>query len=142
MHYYHYYRHRYAPKVDVRIVMFILISVISAIQYYGQYSNYHTAIDYLVTQPKYRIQAQAIARQEGLIDATSGDSSKKTRGRTKMTKQEEDAIIRQIVEQNLDIKGGYQKPSKASSVLVAAGTSSFLHRHQAYSLVAIAAASV
>lgn len=110
-HYYRYYRHRYAPKVDVRVVLLILISVISGIQYYGQYTNYRTAIDYLVTQPKYRIQAQAIARQEGLINSASGDSSKKTRGRTKATKQEEDAILRQIVEQKLDIKGGYQRPS-------------------------------
>ncbi|CAF1258968.1 unnamed protein product [Didymodactylos carnosus] len=48
-HYYRYYRHRYAPKVDVRIVIVLLISVISVIQYYGQYSNYHSAIDYFVT---------------------------------------------------------------------------------------------
>jgi len=33
-HYYRYYRRRYAPKVDVRIVLVVLISVISAIQYY------------------------------------------------------------------------------------------------------------
>ena len=33
-HYYRYYRHRYAPKVDVRIVLVVFISVISAIQYY------------------------------------------------------------------------------------------------------------
>lgn len=33
-HYYRYYRRRYAPKVDVRIVLVVLISAISAIQYY------------------------------------------------------------------------------------------------------------
>ncbi|CAF1140633.1 unnamed protein product [Rotaria sordida] len=109
-HYYRYYRHRYAPKVDVRLVIFILISVISAIQYYSQYSNYNTAINYLVTVPKYRIQAQEIARQEGLIGNNS-ESSKKNRGRKIMSKQEEEAILKQIVERNLDIKGGYKKPS-------------------------------
>jgi hypothetical protein len=29
-----------------------------------------------------------------------------------MNKQEEEAILKQIVEQKLDIKGGYKKPSK------------------------------
>ncbi|CAF1443438.1 unnamed protein product [Adineta ricciae] len=108
-HYYRYYRHRYAPKVDVRLVLFIVISVISAIQYYSQYSNYNAAIDYLVTLPKYRIQAQEIARREGLL--SNADTSKKTRGRKAISKQEEEAIIRQIVQQKLDIKGGYKKPS-------------------------------
>ena len=127
-HYYRYYRHRYAPKVDVRVVLFILISVISAIQYYGfvqnrrcfstwkfnllrfsQYSNYNAAISYLVMVPKYRIQAQEIARQEGLLGS---ETSKKGRGRKAVSKQEEEAILRQIVEQKLDIKGGYQKPSR------------------------------
>ena len=114
--------------MDVRLVLFILISVISAIQYYrfvfctphisrflqsvvfhSQYSNYNAAIDYLVTVPKYRIQAQEIARQEGLL--SNADTSKKARGRKAISKQEEEAIIRQIVQQKLDIKGGYKKPS-------------------------------
>lgn len=79
---------------------------------YSQYSNYNTAIDYLITVPKYRIQAQEIARQEGLL-ANKNNESKKNRGRKAMSKQEEDAILRGIVEQKLDIKGGYQKPSKS-----------------------------
>ncbi len=74
----------------------------------SQYSNYNTAINYFVTIPKYRIQAQEIARQEGLL----GESSKKNRGRKAITKQEEENILRQIVEQKLDIKGGYKKPSE------------------------------
>ncbi len=72
----------------------------------SQYINYNAAINYLVTVPKYRIQAQDIARRGGLL----GDSSKKNRGK-KMNKQEEEAILKQIVEENLDIKGGYKKPS-------------------------------
>jgi hypothetical protein len=75
--------------------------------FFSQYSNYNTAINYLVTVPKYRIQAQEIARQEGLLS----DPTKKNRGK-KMNKQEEEAILKQIVEQKLDIKGGYKKPSK------------------------------
>jgi DnaJ family protein C protein 25 len=79
---------------------------------FSQYSNYNTAINYFVTVPKYRIQAQEIARQEGLLGNNSGESSKKNRGRKTISKQEEEAILKQIVEQKLDIKGGYKKPSK------------------------------
>ncbi|CAF4394592.1 unnamed protein product, partial [Adineta steineri] len=60
--------------------------------------------------PKYRIQAQEIARQEGLLGSPGGESSKKNRARKAISKQEEEAILRQIVEQKLDIKGGYKKP--------------------------------
>lgn len=63
--------------------------------------------------PRYRIQAQEIARQEGLLG--SNDSSRKGRGK-KISKQEEEAILKQIVEQKLDIKGGYKKPSKFISL--------------------------
>lgn len=75
----------------------------------SQHSNYNSAINYFATVPKYRIQAQEIARQEGLLG--SGESSKKNRGK-KISKQEEETIIKQIIEQKLDIKGGYRKPSK------------------------------
>ena len=63
--YYRYYRRRMAPKVDVRIVIAVTISVISAIQYYSAWVNYEEAIKYLVSMPKYRIQATQIAKEEG-----------------------------------------------------------------------------
>lgn len=72
----------------------------------------------MITVPKYRIQAQEIARQEGLLGNTGNDSSKKNRGRKNMSKQEEDAILKRIVEQKLDIKGGYKKPSKRVILIV------------------------
>lgn len=79
----------------------------------SQYSNYNTAINYLVTVPKYRIQAQEIARQEGLLS----ESTKKGRGGKKsMSKQEEETILKQIVEQKMDMKGGYKKPSMKISL--------------------------
>ena len=58
--YYRYYRRRMAPKVDVRIVIAVTISVISAIQYYSAWANYDEAIKYLMNVPKYRIQATQI----------------------------------------------------------------------------------
>ena len=42
--YYRYYSRRLAPKVDVRIVLAVTITVISAVQYYSACSNYDEAI--------------------------------------------------------------------------------------------------
>ena len=60
--YYRYYRRRMAPKVDVRIVIAVTITVISAVQYYSAWTNYEDAIKYLMTVPKYRIQATQIGK--------------------------------------------------------------------------------
>lgn len=110
-HYYAYYRRRYTPKVDIRIVIFVTISVISAFQYYGSQSRYKEAIDYFLTVPKYRIQAAEIAKSEGLLSA-NGIDKKKNRGRSKEEiREEEESILRQVIENKMDIKGGYSKPS-------------------------------
>lgn len=74
-HYYRYYRRRMAPKVDVRIVIIVTISIISAIQYYSGWQRYDEAIKYFMTVPKYRNRAMDIAKQEGLLT-----EDKKTRG--------------------------------------------------------------
>merc|ERR1712018_865920 len=95
-----------APKVDVRIVLIVTISIISGIQYYSAWSNYEEAIKYLVTVPKYRIQATEIAKSDGLL---KGDK-KLDKGKTKeQIKDEEEKVIRSIVEE-MDIQGGYAKP--------------------------------
>eukprot|EP00493_Phyllostaurus_siculus_P024795 UN25137 len=42
--YYRYYRRRVGPKVDVRLVLAVTISLISASQYYFGWTNYNEAI--------------------------------------------------------------------------------------------------
>lgn len=118
-HYYRYYRKYYAPKVDVRIVILVTISVISVIQYYAYNSRYKDAIDYLVTVPKYRNKAKEIALDEGIWPTFTGPDGKlrsKQRGNNKQRlkdelKQEEENCIRKVVEEMMDIKGAYSKPS-------------------------------
>ncbi|KAH7640607.1 dnaj domain containing protein [Dermatophagoides farinae] len=120
-HYYRYYRRVYAPKVDVRIVIVVTITLISIYQYYGSNSRYKEAIDYFVTVPKYRIQAKDIAIDEGIwptVTSTSdGKSRVKQRGsgnKQKLKeelKQEEEACIRKVIEDKMNIKGAYSKPS-------------------------------
>eukprot|EP00095_Tigriopus_kingsejongensis_P002598 maker-scaffold632_size121914-snap-gene-0.23 protein:Tk02598 transcript:maker-scaffold632_size121914-snap-gene-0.23-mRNA-1 annotation:"homolog dnj-2 precursor" len=113
--YYRYYRRRMAPKVDVRIVIAVTISIISAIQYYSAWSNYEDAIKYLVTVPKYRIQATEIAKEDGLLKR----DKKVDRGKSKEEiKDEEERVLRQVIEGKMDIHGGYAKP-KLTDVLCA-----------------------
>lgn len=106
--YFYYYRRRVTPKVDVRIVIAITITIISAIQYWGAWNNYNSALAYLVTVPKYRIQAMDIAKERGLI----GQKKKKDRSKTKEElKEEEEALLKQVLEEKMDIRGGYRKPT-------------------------------
>ncbi|KAF5277355.1 hypothetical protein FQA39_LY06168 [Lamprigera yunnana] len=109
-HYYRYYRRRVAPKVDVRIVIFVTISIISIIQYYSAWQRYETAIKYFMTVPKYRNRALEIAQQQGFTSQDSG--SKKVRGKSKSElKEEQESIIRMVIEEKMDIKGAYAKPT-------------------------------
>ncbi|KAM3960050.1 dnaJ (Hsp40) homolog 8 [Aphomia sociella] len=104
-HYYRYYRRRMAPKVDVRIVISVTITIISVIQYYSAWSKYDTAIKYFMTVPKYRNKALEIAKAE--IKEQQGKKNKKSKAEQK---EEQDRIIRRVIEDNMDIKGAYGKP--------------------------------
>ncbi|XP_033638756.1 dnaJ homolog subfamily C member 25-like [Asterias rubens] len=106
-HYYRYYRRKVAPQVDVRIVIAVTISVISAIQYFSWWSRYKSAINYLAMSPKYRIRAIDQAKKEGRLDA----NKKKGKRSKEELKEEEDKVVRTIIEENADIKGGYRKPN-------------------------------
>lgn len=65
--------------------------------------------------PKYRIQATEIARQQGLLNRA------KEKGKSRRTKEEirkeEEEIIKDVIKNKIDIKGGYQKP-RISDILL------------------------
>ncbi|XP_050348448.1 dnaJ homolog subfamily C member 25 homolog [Nymphalis io] len=106
-HYYRYYRRRLAPKVDVRIVLAVTITIISIIQYYSAWSKYDTAIKYFMTIPKYRNRALDIAKAEAKELQVKNKGPKKSKAELK---EEQDRIIRRVIEENMDIKGAYAKP--------------------------------
>jgi len=92
---------------DVRIVIAVTISIISVVQYYSSWTNYEDAIKYIMTVPKYRIKATEIAKEDGLL---KGDK-KANRGKTKeRIKEEEESVLRKVIEDKMDIRGGYAKP--------------------------------
>jgi len=104
---YRYYRRRVGPKVDVRIVIAVSISLISAGQYYFAWNNYNEAIKCLSMIPKYRIQASTIAKEEGLLKRDKKADRFKSK---EEIKEEEENVIRGIIADKMDIKGGYAKP--------------------------------
>merc|ERR1719147_290838 len=103
---YRYYR-RKGPKVDVRLVIAVTVTLISAGQYYFAWNNYNEAIKCLSAIPKYRIQATEIAKSDGLLKK----DKKADRWKTKEEiREEEENVIRGIIADKMDIKGGYAKP--------------------------------
>lgn len=121
-HYYRYYRRRMTPKVDVRLVVIVTITIVSIIQYYSLWQRYDSAIKYFMTVPKYRYKAMEIAEQQKNSEAgkSAMNGGGKTKGRNRMSKAEQreelERTIRKIIEDKMDIKGAYAKP-KISDVL-------------------------
>ncbi|XP_065566897.1 dnaJ homolog subfamily C member 25 homolog [Artemia franciscana] len=105
-HYYRYYRRRAAPQIDIRIVIAVLISLISGVQYYSAWRNYEMAVKYLTTIPKYRNRAIEQAK----LDKAWPEFNKKQKKTKEQVRAEEEATIRRIIEDKMDIRGGYAKP--------------------------------
>lgn len=104
-HYYRYYHRRMSPKVDARVVIATLITVVSIIQYFVAWSRYKSVINHLVTVPKYRLKAIEIAKQEKLLDI----NKKRDKRKKEQIKVEEDSILKKILEEMME-RGGYSKP--------------------------------
>ena len=82
-------------QVDVRIVIAVTISIISAVQYYSSWTNYEDAIKYIMTVPKYRIKATESAKEDGLLKV----DKKANRGKTKeQIKEQDESILRKVGE--------------------------------------------
>jgi len=107
-HYYQYYKRRLSPKVDVRYVIAITITVISILMYLHKLHAYDEAIKYAMQNPKFRNQALQIIHQEGLLENSKKLKNKRSK---EERKREEERVLREIVEDSIDIKGGYSKPS-------------------------------
>ncbi|XP_065647172.1 dnaJ homolog subfamily C member 25 homolog [Hydra vulgaris] len=110
-HYYKYYKRRLTPKVDVRIVVAVTITIISILQYLQKRHRYEEAINYAMQNPKFRNQAMQVIHQEGLLSSNINTKKNKNKKSKDERKQEEERVLREIVEDSIDIKGGYSKPT-------------------------------
>lgn len=103
-HYYRYYGRRVTSQVDIRLVLIVTISIISAIQYFSARQRYESAIKYFMTVQKYRNRAMDMATDEEKAFQRNKKLSKTQQ------REETERLIRKIVEQKMDIKGAYAKP--------------------------------
>uniref|UniRef100_A0A0K0F8H6 DnaJ homolog subfamily C member 25 (inferred by orthology to a human protein) n=1 Tax=Strongyloides venezuelensis TaxID=75913 RepID=A0A0K0F8H6_STRVS len=110
--YYQYYRMKAAPKVDIRVVVAVTVILVSAFQYLSAKQKYSEAISYAVTVPKYRQLATNIAVERKLISYDAKGKLIKNKG------VDFEKIIRDIIEENMDIRGGYKKESFYDTLLV------------------------
>ncbi|CAD6192857.1 unnamed protein product [Caenorhabditis auriculariae] len=109
--YYQYYRLRVAPKVDVRIVILGTLIVISLFQYLSARHKYSEAIFYASTVGKFRNNAITMAVEKGLLELDNKGKLKKVKGR------DNEAVIKQVITDNLDVTGGYKKASVYDTLL-------------------------
>ncbi|TPP60734.1 DnaJ dnj-2 (DnaJ domain protein 2) [Fasciola gigantica] len=107
--YYQYYRRRYAPKVDVRLVIAAILILVSSIQYVGQWTSYREALSYLSRDPKHRSKAREIAQSEGLLNIRKKENGK--RYTREELKEREEEVLRTIIMNTVDLRGDFKKPS-------------------------------
>lgn len=70
--------------------------------------RYEEAIKYFAVVPKYRMQAVELAKQEGLLVT----DKKRLKGMSKeQIKEQEEKVIRKVIESKMDIRGVYAKPT-------------------------------
>lgn len=116
MNYYRYYRRRYTPKVDVRIVLLTIVLIISAIQYMGQRTSYTQALNYLLKDPKHRARAKQLANAEGLLNISKRNFGKRlTRDELK---EREEELLRTFIEETVELRGDCSKPTLRRVLLI------------------------
>ncbi|KAF8568066.1 hypothetical protein P879_05650 [Paragonimus westermani] len=108
-HYYQYYRRRYSPKVDVRLVIGAIILICSALQYIGQWTSYNQALTYLARDPKHRTKAREIANAEGLLAVRRRDDG--SRFTREELKEREEEVLRTVIQRTVDLRGDCSRPS-------------------------------
>lgn len=110
--YYQYYRRRAIVKVDVWPVALVTILVISLVQHISAKQKYEQAVAYVIASGKFRHKAIDVGVQRKVLEMDKAGKLKKVRGR------DNEAIIKEIIEENMDVKGGYGKPDPMSLLIV------------------------
>ena len=98
-----YYRHVYAPKSDLRLVLLGFLLVISAVQYSSQKLRYNQAMQYFRESDTVKRKAKQILHDR------ERESKRLKKKKRSAKKQELEAIIDELM-QNVHISGGYAEP--------------------------------
>lgn len=125
--YYKYYSNRIKSKVtvDVKLVVVGFLLAWSLFQWVGWQNAYSQVVLYALQDNKYRLQAKKLAIQKGLLEE-DGKIKKSLRRKPEFknpndAKKEVERILKEIIEDNVDIKGGYGKPHWNDVAIVQVG---------------------
>jgi DnaJ family protein C protein 25 len=113
-----YYARRLAPRVDVRLVLVALVTIVSALQYYMAWFNFEAAISHLATVPRYRLQALEVARQRWPDLAGRAKPGREREA----ARAQEAAKVREVIAELMDTHGGYQRPELGDILWVQVNT--------------------
>jgi DnaJ homolog subfamily C member 25 len=114
---YNYYRYRYAPKTDLRLVLLGFVLVISCIQYVSQVQQYRYVRRVIRFDPRVLKKANQIVRDK--MKSTKSASAKKSKKNGKSRKEELELAIDQVVNNNVELNGGYgAEPSLRNTFVV------------------------
>ena len=105
---YNYYRFKYAPKTDPRLVISGFVIVVTVIQYFSARQRYSHAMYCLRFDKRVLKKAQELARSSMVKKASNKRSSSSSK---RPTKDQIDRAIDQILENSVEINGGFGKPS-------------------------------
>ena len=106
---YNYYRYRYAPKTDLRIVLLGFVLVVSCIQYVSQVQQYNYVRRVIRFDPRVLKKANQIVRENKIRKKQRG--GKKEKDRSKKQRELERAID-QVIQNNVKMFGEQgSKPS-------------------------------
>eukprot|EP00939_MAST-03C_sp_MAST-3C-sp1_P004768 g4768.t1 len=111
---YNFYRFKYAPKTDLRLVLLGFVAVVSIVQYVSAHQRYKFAQFCLRRDKRVLKKAQALVQQ-------SQETSKRATSRKKQkraTKQEMEDAINEVIANGVLIRGGFGKPSVMRDTLV------------------------
>jgi len=122
--YYKYYSNKLKSKVtvDVKLVIIGFLLAWSGFQWVGWTNAYSQVLTYALSDNKYRLQAKKLAIQRGLLEE-DGKIKKNLRRKAEFknpndAKKEVERILKEIIEENVDIRGGYGKPHWTDVALV------------------------
>jgi len=122
--YYKYYSNQLKSKVtvDVRLVVIGFLLAWSGFQWVGWTNAYNQVVLYALQDNKYRLQAKKEAIQRGLLEE-DGKIQKSLRRKPEFknpndAKKEVERILKVIIEEKVDIKGGYGKPHWTDTAIV------------------------
>mmetsp|Transcript_9136 Transcript_9136/g.11886 ORF Transcript_9136/g.11886 Transcript_9136/m.11886 type:complete len:282 (+) Transcript_9136:99-944(+) len=112
-----FYRRRYAPKSDARIVVLVFVVVVSAIQYAVRVRQHSVAIKYFKTyDKKFKIRVKQLAAErfeEQQVQAKAKNGAKARKKVKKDNKEQLAKLEKEITEElanEIEIEGGYKKP--------------------------------